>query len=128
MTSSVILVNGLVIGREAPSRAPRVGFCLTVGKKCLRRHVLTNQETLLEKGTWAESSRVREPRRTALHRVQSQVFGDGVCFRVLASHFDSEAFLVAHIAQPRWMLAGGILEGDQTHDVSFRPFVNSSGW
>ena len=88
----------------------------------------TKQETLLEKDTRAESSRVREPRRTALHRVQSQVFGDGVCFRVLASHFDSEAFLVAHIAQPRWMLAGGILEGDQTHDVSFRPFVNSSGW
>ena len=29
-------------------------------------HVLTKQEILLEKSTWVESSRVREPRRTAL--------------------------------------------------------------
>ena len=29
-------------------------------------HVLTKQEILLGKGTWVESSRVREPRRTAL--------------------------------------------------------------
>ena len=30
--------------------------------------MLTNQETLLEEGTWAENSRVSEPRRTALSR------------------------------------------------------------
>ena len=31
-------------------------------------HVLTKQETLLEKRTWAESSRVRQPKRTTLPR------------------------------------------------------------
>ena len=36
--------------------------------------MLTKQEILLGKGTWVESSRVREPRRTALLRSsQSQV-------------------------------------------------------
>ena len=35
---------------------------------------MTKQETLLEEGTWAESSRVSEPRRTDLPRgSQSQV-------------------------------------------------------
>ena len=32
------------------------------------------------------------------------------------------------IAQPRWMLARGILGSGQTHGVSFRPFPNSSCW
>ena len=37
-------------------------------------HLLTQQEILLGKGTWVESSRVREPRRTALpHGLQSRV-------------------------------------------------------
>ena len=34
----------------------------------------------------------------------------------------------AGIAQPRWMLAGGILGSGRTHGVSFRPFLNSSSW
>ena len=35
----------------------------------------------------------------------------------------------AHIAQPRWMLARGILEsGWILESVSFRPFPDSSGW
>ena len=43
-------------------------------------HVLTKQEILLGKGTWVESSRVREPRRTALpHGLQS--YGDGIIFQ-----------------------------------------------
>ena len=37
-------------------------------------HVLTKREILLGKGTWVESSRVKEPRRTALsHGLQSLV-------------------------------------------------------
>ena len=32
------------------------------------------------------------------------------------------------IAQPRWMLARGILGSGWTRSVSFRPFPNSSGW
>ena len=32
------------------------------------------------------------------------------------------------MAQPRRMLARGILGNGRTHGVSFRPFPNSSGW
>ena len=32
------------------------------------------------------------------------------------------------MAQPRWMLARGILGSGRTRGVSFRPFLDSSGW
>ena len=41
--------------------------------------VLTKQEILLGKGTWVESSRVREPRRTVLAHSLG-FYGDGVSF------------------------------------------------
>ena len=34
----------------------------------------------------------------------------------------------ARIAQPRWMLARGILGSGRTRSISFRPSANSSGW
>ena len=61
--------------------------------------MLTKQEILLGKGTWAESSRVMETRRTALPRgSQSRVFLVMALGSVLslASHSDSESFLVVH--------------------------------
>ena len=52
------------------------------------------------KGTWVESSRVREPRRTALplgsHAVLSFMVMGLVSGWSLANHSNSEAFLVAH--------------------------------
>ena len=60
-------------------------------------HVLTKQETLLGKGTRVESSRVREPRRTAPpHRLQSRGFMvmGLVSGLSLANHSESEFFLV----------------------------------
>ena len=46
--------------------------------------MLTKQEILLGKGTWVESSRVREPRRIAVpHGSQSRFYGDGISFRVV---------------------------------------------
>ena len=59
-------------------------------------HVLTKQEILLGRGAQAESSRVREPRRTALPLVSSlQFYGDRVSFQVsVANHLDSGSFLV----------------------------------
>ena len=61
--------------------------------------MLTKQEILLGKGTRVESSRVREPRRTALPR-GSAVSGFMVMGLVsgwsLANHSNSESFLVAH--------------------------------
>ena len=61
--------------------------------------MLTKQEILSGKGTWAESSRVMETRRTALpHGSQSRVFLVMALGSVLslASHSDSESFLVVH--------------------------------
>ena len=50
---------GSVAGRETS--------CLTLGNELSEEtHILTKQETLLGRGTLVESSRVREPRRTAL--------------------------------------------------------------
>ena len=46
-----------------------MGSCLTLRNELSEEaHVLTKQEILLARGTQAESSRVREPRRTALPR------------------------------------------------------------
>ena len=46
----------------------------------------------------------------------------------LANHSNSVFTRGARIAQPRWMLARGILGSGRTCGVSFRPFPNSSGW
>ena len=58
-----------------PLPGPETGPCLTLGNELSEEtHVLTKQETLLGKGARVESSRVGEPRRTALPRgSQSQV-------------------------------------------------------
>ena len=48
-------------------RGLKLGSCLTLGNESSEEtHVLTKQEIILGKGTRVESSRVREPRRTAL--------------------------------------------------------------
>ena len=50
-----------------PFQGPKLGSCLTLGNELSEEtYVLTKQEILLGKDPWAESSRVREPRRTAL--------------------------------------------------------------
>ena len=79
------------------------------------------------KGTRVEGRRVREP-RTALPR-GLKFYGDGMSFRVvLGQSFWFRAFPGgAHIAQPSWMLARGLLGSGRTGGVSFRPFPNSSG-
>ena len=59
--------------------------------------MLTKQEILLGKGTQVESSRVREPRRTALLLVVSGFMVMGlVSGWSLANHSNSESFLVVH--------------------------------
>ena len=49
-----------------PFQGLKLGSCLTHGNEL--SYLLTKQEILLGKGTQGESSRVREPRRTALPR------------------------------------------------------------
>ena len=49
-----------------PFQGPKLGSCLTLGNELSEEtHVLAKQEILLGKGTRVESSRIREPRRTA---------------------------------------------------------------
>ena len=64
-----------VAGRGTLQELLKLRFCLTLGNELSEEtHVLTKREILLGMGTWVESSRVREPRRTALLRgSQSQV-------------------------------------------------------
>ena len=59
----------------APFQGPKLGSCQTLGNELSEEtHMLTKQEILLGKGTRVESSRVREPRRTAVsHGLQSWV-------------------------------------------------------
>ena len=97
---------------------------------CPRRCVLTKQEILLGKGTWAESSRVREPRRTALPLARGLgLHGDGISFWVVFSQSFWLRVLPgdAHLVQPRWVPERRILGGGRTCGVSFWPFLNSSG-
>ena len=56
-----------VLQERDPFQGPKLGSCLTLGNELSEEtHVLTKQEILLGQGTRVESSRVREPRRTAL--------------------------------------------------------------
>ena len=61
--------------------------------------MLTKQEILLGKGIRVESSRVREPRRTAVTwlAVSGFMVMGLVSGLSLANHSDSESFLVVHI-------------------------------
>ena len=58
-----------------PLQGPKLSSCLTLRNELSEEtHVLTKQDSLLGKGTWADSSRVRGPRRTVLsHGLQSWV-------------------------------------------------------
>ena len=98
-----------------------MGSCLTLGNELAKEtHKLTKQVTLLGRGARGESSRVGEPRRTALpHGFQSQVLCDGISFRVLPGG--------TCIAQPRGMPRRRILGGGRTDGISFWPLLNSSG-
>ena len=84
--------------KGGPFQGLKLGSCLTLGNELSEEtHVLTKQEILLGKGTWVESSRVREPRRTALPRglVSGFMVMGLVSGWSLANHSNSESFLVA---------------------------------
>ena len=74
----------------------RVDPCLTHGNELSKEtHMLAKQETLLRQDIQAESSGVREARRTALP-CGSGFMVMGLVFRwSLATHSDSRSFLVA---------------------------------
>ena len=67
-----------------PFQGPKLGSCLTLRNELSEEtHVPTKQEILLGKGTRVESSRVREPRRTALPWLSLGFYGDGISFWVV---------------------------------------------
>ena len=69
-----------------PFQGLKLGSCLTLGNELSEETHLTKQEVLLGKGTWVESSRVREARRTALPVACSLGFyGDGISFQLVLS-------------------------------------------
>ena len=73
LPNSPFLLQCIILLQEGgpPSQGPKWGSCQT--------HVLTKQEALLGRGTWADSSRVREHRKTALPQGwQSCFYGDGI--------------------------------------------------
>ena len=115
-----------------PLQGPKLGSCLTLGNELPEEtHVLTKQEILLGTGTWVESRRVREPRRTALsHGLPSRVLWWWISFQVVFSQSFWLRVLPggARLVQPRWMPERRILGGGRTGGVSFWPFPNSAGW
>ena len=114
-----------------PSQGPKLGSCLTLGSELSEEtHVLTKEEILLGKGTQVESSRVREPRRTALPVSGSlRFYSDGIYSGLsLATYSDSESFLVVHVLFGQDGCQRRILGGGWTRGVSFWPFLNFSSW
>ena len=75
----------ILLQEDGPLPGPKLGSCLILRNEFSEEtHVLTKQEILLDKGTRVESSRVREPRRTALRVAHSLGFhGDGFSFWVV---------------------------------------------
>ena len=51
-----------------PFQGPKLGSCLTLGKELSKEICADKARDFIGKGTQVESSRVREPRRTALPR------------------------------------------------------------
>ena len=61
--------TGLFVEEEGPLPGLETGLLSNIGNELSEEtHLLTKQEIFLGKGTQVESSRVREPRRTALSR------------------------------------------------------------
>ena len=79
---------------------------------CPRRYTLTDQETLLGRGTWGESRRVREPRRTALPC-------GGVSFRVV--------WLITLTQGPSWWRAHCSAKMDSSEKDS-GSLIRHMGW
>ena len=96
-----------------------MGSCLTLGNELSDETLLlTKQETVLAKDAWAESMRVREPRRT----VQPHGFMvTGSVSRLSLVHLsDSGSFLVVHaLLSQDGFQPGGFWEVCRTCGISF---------
>ena len=71
-----------------PFQGLKLGSCLILGNELSEEtHVLTKQETLLGKGTWMESRKVRgDPGELLCHVARGlEFYGDEINFRVVFS-------------------------------------------
>ena len=127
------VAKSFVVGRGCPLQGPERGLLSNTQKRIVWGDTCWQSKRFYwERSTRAESSRVREPRSTALPRgPQSRVLPDEISFGwSLANHSDSESFLVVHAPlsqygcqRERFWEVGG-----RTRGVPFWPFPNSSGW
>ena len=113
-----------------PFQGPKMGSCLTLEMRCLRRHICWQSNRLY----WEGMPMLRavgwgNPEELFCHMVHSLgLYGGGISFQVV---FGQSFWLRvlpggARIAQPRWTPAR-ILGGGRTCGLSFWPFLNSSG-
>ena len=113
---------------------PKTGLLSNTQKWTVRGDTCADKaRDFIGKGAGVESSRVREPRRTAppcgsAHSLG--FYGNGISFQVVFSQSFWLRVLPAgaRLVQPRWMPERRILGGDRTCGVSFWPFPNSSCW
>ena len=75
-------IRWLCCRKEDPFQGPKLGSCLTLGNELSEETRADKARDFIGKGTRVESSRIREPRRTALPVAHSLVFyGNGISFR-----------------------------------------------
>ena len=68
--------------KRDPLQGPKLGSCLTLGNELSEETRADKARDFIGKGTRVESSRIREPRRTALPVTHSLGFyGNGISFR-----------------------------------------------
>ena len=72
------LVTSKCCRKGDPFQGPKLGSCLTLGNALSEETHADKARDFIGKGTQVESSRVREPRRTALG-----FYGDGISFWVV---------------------------------------------
>ena len=111
-----------------PFQGQRVGSCLTLWMSCPRRHVLTtSKKTLLQRGTQAESSRVKgnQENFTACGS-QSQSFDDGVGFRLVSGQ--SSCLVHSLIQGPSWWCTHVSARKDSSEKDSRRLVISSLCW
>ena len=121
--------NILLLQEGEPFQGWRVDSCLMLGDELSQETCMLTKRLYWEGAPWAESSRVRQPRRTAsLHGLQSQVLWWGVSFWVVSAHHsDPGPFLVAHaLLSQKGFQQVGFWEFSRTCGVSLRCFLNFS--
>ena len=131
LSALVVYLHDPVVGRGGPSRAWRVGSCLTLRKELSKETRADKARDFIGRGHVGREQQgkwTQENCSATWLAVSGFVLMELVSGLSLANHSDSVLPSGAHITQPRCMLARGILGGRWTRGVSFWPFPNSFDW